>query len=116
VNKTICTLYIPKGRLSAYKAATYWKDFANIVEVTVTAVNNPVNSPTKITFNSVTRTIQIQGADAPMQVSVYNMNGMLVKNDVVSTAESLSLQSLVKGVYVVKMVVNNKVVCQKVML
>ncbi len=31
-DKKTCTIYVPKGSLSLYKAATIWKEFSNIVE------------------------------------------------------------------------------------
>lgn len=31
-NQTKATLYVPKGSLSAYQAADYWKEFKKIVE------------------------------------------------------------------------------------
>ena len=31
-NQTTCKLYVPKGSLQAYKEATVWKDFVNIIE------------------------------------------------------------------------------------
>ncbi|GHT19680.1 hypothetical protein AGMMS4957_04470 [Bacteroidia bacterium] len=34
VDKNTCTLYVPAGSTSAYKAAEQWKDFINIVEFT----------------------------------------------------------------------------------
>jgi len=34
------TLYVPKGKMEAYKATKGWKDFANIVEGTPTGVTN----------------------------------------------------------------------------
>ncbi|MEI6755120.1 MAG: leucine-rich repeat domain-containing protein, partial [Paludibacter sp.] len=116
VNKTTCTLYVPKGSQSAYKTAAYWNEFINIVEFDASAVNNPVNTTAKITYNSATGAIQIQGSDAPVQVSVYNMNGMLVKSGVVSSGESLPVQSLPRGIYVVKGLVNNGVVSEKVVI
>ena len=116
VNKTTCTLYVPIGLLSAYKNAAYWQDFVNIVEFDASAVSNPTNTTTKIIFNSATGTIQILGTDVPVQASIYNMNGMLVKCSVVSIGKSLPVQSLPKGIYVVKVVVNNEVMSQKVVI
>ena len=116
VNKSTCALYVPKGSLSAYKAADYWNEFINIVEFDASAVTNPVNTTTKITFNSATGAIQILGTDAPVQVSVYNMNGVLVKSGVVSSGESLPVRSLPRGIYVVKGVVNKEVVSEKVVI
>ena len=109
-------MYVPKGSLSAYKAATVWQDFINIVEFDATAVKTPVNTTTKITYNSSTGAIQVQGTGAPVQVSVYNMNGMLVKSRVVSSGESLPVQSLPRGIYVLKGVVNKEVVSEKVVI
>jgi len=31
-NKTTCTLHVPAGSLSAYRAASYWSDFVTIIE------------------------------------------------------------------------------------
>jgi hypothetical protein len=105
-----------KGSLSAYRAATYWNEFVNIVEFDVTAVNNPANSTTKITLNSATKTIEILGIDTPTKVAIYSTNGILVKSSVVSIGESLPIKSLPKGIYVIKMLVNNDLISQKVVI
>ena len=39
VNKNNCIVWVPKGCLSAYKGANEWKDFANIVEISVGDLN-----------------------------------------------------------------------------
>ena len=39
VNKNYCIVWVPKGCLSAYKGANEWKDFANIVEISVGDLN-----------------------------------------------------------------------------
>ena len=38
VNKSLCTLKVPKGSKDAYRQADGWKDFVNIEEVDVTAI------------------------------------------------------------------------------
>jgi len=40
VNTSTCTLYVPKGSLSAYQAANQWSAFTHIVEMTKTAQVN----------------------------------------------------------------------------
>lgn len=37
VNKQQCIIFVPQGSLSIYKAAEYWKDFENIIEISETA-------------------------------------------------------------------------------
>ena len=38
VDKSLCTLKVPKGSKDAYSQAYGWKDFVNIEEVDVTAI------------------------------------------------------------------------------
>ena len=38
VDKSLCTLKVPKGSKDAYRQADGWKDFVNIEEVDVTAI------------------------------------------------------------------------------
>lgn len=37
VNKTICTLYVPKECVNSYKTADGWKDFTNIIAISETS-------------------------------------------------------------------------------
>ncbi len=59
VDKSTCTLYVPYGTSSLYKAANQWKDFTNIVEMpdlTLNALETKVaakaNSTTSVTIKS----------------------------------------------------------------
>jgi hypothetical protein len=36
INKNKCTLYVPKGTVSAYREATGWSSFTHIEEIPVT--------------------------------------------------------------------------------
>ena len=38
INKSLCTLKVPKGSKDAYRQADGWKDFVNIEEVDVTGI------------------------------------------------------------------------------
>ncbi|MBQ2338658.1 MAG: leucine-rich repeat domain-containing protein, partial [Prevotella sp.] len=38
VDKSLCTLKVPKGSKDAYSQADQWKEFVNIEEVDVTAI------------------------------------------------------------------------------
>lgn len=49
---TTCTLYVPRGCVSAYKAADYWKDFTNIEEDPTSAI-----LPTSVTITGMPRLI-----------------------------------------------------------
>lgn len=49
---TTCTLYVPRGCVSAYKAANYWKDFTNIEEDPTSAI-----LPTSVTITGMPRVI-----------------------------------------------------------
>lgn len=116
VNKTTCTLYVPKGSLSLYQSANQWKDFSNIVEFDATAVNNPNNTSLKVYYNQTTGSLQLNGVDSPVSVSVYALNGRLCIARTLMTNEAINLKSLPRGMYMIKAVVNNEVVTQKVIL
>lgn len=116
VNITTCTLYVPKGSLSAYKAAVQWKDFVNIVEFDASAVNTPNENKLKVFYNSATGSLQLNGLDSPVSVSVYDLNGHLCLSRTVRAGETLPVQLLPRGIYVVKAVLNNEVVSRKVVI
>ena len=113
---TTCTLYVPKGSLSLYQSANQWKDFSNIVEFDATAVSNPKNVNLKVFYNQATGLLQLNGIDSSASVLVYDLNGKLCVCKTIIPGESLPVQNLAKGIYVVKAVINNELLIQKVIL
>jgi len=116
VNKITCILYVPKGSLSAYKAADFWNDFVNIVEFDASAVNTPNDTKLKLIYNPAAGSLQLNGLDSPVLVSVYDLNGHLCLSRTVRAGETLPVQSLPRGIYVVKAVLNNEVMSRKVVI
>lgn len=47
VDKTKCKLIVPKGSIEAYKSATGWNEFINIIELDQTGINSLSSAPTK---------------------------------------------------------------------
>jgi hypothetical protein len=69
------TLYVPKGTIDKYKATDGWKDFANIVEGTPTAIQ-----------------VVKQDAEAEGPATIYNIKGEL---------QNAPLNALPHGIYIV---------------
>jgi hypothetical protein len=55
VNTSTCTLYVPKGSLSAYQAANQWSDFDNIKEMIGYSSLNATVDPIDLYVNPVTK-------------------------------------------------------------
>lgn len=116
INKTTCTLYVPNGSKTLYQAASQWSDFTNIVELDALAVSNPKNTENKIYYNHATGSVQIDGLDKPVYVSIYDITGKLHYYGLVSGGKALQVGVLSKGIYFVKMIINNNTVSQKIMV
>ena len=59
VDKSLCTLKVPKGSKDAYRQADGWKDFVNIEEVDVTAIE----------------TVAAEGVSNADITAIYDLNG-----------------------------------------
>ncbi|MBR2301539.1 MAG: leucine-rich repeat domain-containing protein [Bacteroidaceae bacterium] len=90
------TVYVPQGSLAAYQAADTWKDFLDIQEFEVTAIEDieDVTPAFEITSNG----IQFIAADGKT-VAVYTVAGALVEKIDNYTGKEISLD---KGVYIVR--------------
>ena len=93
-------LYLPKGTLATYHAADIWKNFLNIQEFDVTAIEN-VEDVTPA-FEITSSGIQFTAAEVKA-VAIYTANGALVEKIDDYAGEEITLD---KGVYIVR--VGNK--------
>jgi len=114
VNKTTCTLYVPAGSKSAYQAADKWKDFENIVEFATGLPTKEI--PTiKLMPNPFTEGFWISGIEGSAKITIIDLHGkkQLMKQGVGN--EYLSLKSLPKGMYIVK-IITDKGITEKKMI
>ncbi len=77
IDKTTCTLYVPKGSLSSYQAAPEWKDFATIMEEDLTS--NPQIQTGNIKVYTEAEAIVIEGAQPGETISVYTESGAFIQ-------------------------------------
>ena len=90
-------LFVPKGCVSKYKTAEFWRNFKFIGEIEEEGgIDDVVGADSKINYDGVVITIA-----SPSAIAVYSIDGKLV-----ATANGLSLdtESLTHGTYVVRAV------------
>ena len=105
VNKITCTLYVPVGSKSAYQAANQWKDFTNIVETT-TAVPTITNASINLYPNPIKESFQISGLEGMGTMTLLDLNGKTILTKQVIGNESISVGTLPKGLYILKIITN----------
>ena len=97
VNKKDCVLYVPKGRLAAYRNAHVWKDFPMIVESDFSGIVEIQNS---VRISGKEDRIIIDGITEGY-VWIYDINGVLVKT-LPATGERMEIRLQERGIYLVK--------------
>lgn len=103
---TNATLYVPVGSIGAYAMADVWSNFSSIKEYDITAVQDiEVDAPAYEITDDGILLIAAEGKS----VSVYNLNGVLVKRIKSYSGERIALG---KGVYIAK--VDNKAIKVKI--
>ncbi len=107
VNKTTCTLYVPQGSKTAYQAASQWKDFMIIEEFSTAAAELIKADGLSVYPNPVTDEFQIHGIKGIATISVFDCNGKLLLNREVENNEYVSVKSLPKGLYIVRIISNS---------
>ena len=88
-------LFVPKGCVSKYKEAKYWKDFRFIGEIEEEGgIDDVIGADSKIKYDGGTITISV-----PSEIAVYSIDGKLVAT---ANGVSLDTESLTHGTYVVR--------------
>jgi hypothetical protein len=109
VNKTTCTLYVPIGSKSLYQAAVQWKDFTNIIEFTTSTPSVIDNERIKVYPNPLRDYIMIEGVDAQTTISICDLSGRVLLQQKLNNGNSVSLHSLLRGQYILRLVNPNSV-------
>lgn len=114
VNKTTCTLYVPKGSKALYQAAFQWKDFTNIVETT-TAIPTLLEESIKIYPNPVIEVLRIEGINGLSTILLSDLNGRELLSKRITDNENISVSEFPKGFYLVKIDTNEGSVEKKIL-
>ncbi len=93
--QALMTLYVPTGSAEAYRAASVWSGFGQIVEEE-SGVESPVCAPA-VTVAVSGRTISVTGVAAESVVTVYTVSGA-----VVASGTSAKVPVAAAGVYIVR--------------
>jgi len=101
VNKTTCILYVPIGSKSLYQAAVQWQDFTNIVEF-ATAVPTVNDESINIYPNPITDGFRIKGVEGTSNLRLTDISGKVLLTKQVTGNETITVNNLPKGIYIVK--------------
>lgn len=114
VNLSLCTLYVPAGSKSYYQAADYWKDFANIVEINSKA---PAIDSASISLypTTVTDNFSVIGLEGTSLIKLIDVNGRVMLSTNVTKSGNISVGTLPKGLYMVKIITNNGTIERKLL-
>lgn len=96
VNKTVCTLYVPKGSKSFYKVANQWKDFQNIIEMT-TEIKSIGQSNINLIVKD--RNLVISNVWTRTKVEIYSLSGVKMREEFIDADQTI--MSLPTGIYVI---------------
>jgi hypothetical protein len=88
-------LYVPQGSLAKYQAAEGWKNFKNIVEYDVTAIEDVDGGA--LAFEITSGGIRMTAADGK-PVAVYSTSGALIEKIDSYAGEDITLD---RGVYII---------------
>ena len=90
-------LFVPKGCVSKYKTARFWRNFKFISEIEEEGgIDDVVGADSKINYDGGTIAISV-----PSEIAVYSIDGKLVAT---ANGVSLDTESLTRGTYVVRAV------------
>ena len=93
------TLHVPDAALEAYRTASLWNEFRNIVGDAV-GISSPTTIPAKVEAGD--GNLHVSGLATGTAAMVYNTAGCLVATSTASTSGSVHFDSLPAGIYMVR--------------
>jgi len=101
VNKETCTLYVPTGSKTLYQQADQWKDFVNIVEIS-TGISLLSVEEVCLWPNPANNYFSVKGIDGLATLTIFDVNGKQLLEKRVSRDENVSVSSLPRGLYLIR--------------
>jgi hypothetical protein len=114
INTTTCTLYVPENSISLYKIANQWEDFYNIVGMINTGISTEKVNPIGFYPNPVTEGFYINGLEGTGALTILDLNAKILLTKQVTGNEYISISSFPKGLYVVKISTDGKIIEDKI--
>lgn len=102
VDTNKCILYVPVGSKSAYQSSAQWKEFTNIKEYYPTEVVSLYTDEISIYPNPIIDGVRFRGIKGKSTYRIFDIKGKLLNAGDVYDDEFVSVSSLSKGVYIVK--------------
>jgi len=113
LDKTTCKLYVPSGSENAYKSADGWKDFYILVD-DKTGIINVETGKINIYPNPIQSELFIKSELPISKVEIYSLTGALLLSEN-NFAGKISVSSLLKGTYIVKIYTEKGLTVSKVL-
>lgn len=113
-NRNPLTLYVPMGSLELYRESETWGELNNIVEMTNTDVRDNRSQTIVLYPKNVTDEFQVKGLNGSANLTIFNLKGVVVLSKKIIDNEHISINSLPKGIYIVKIKNNETFIENKI--
>ncbi|MDP4276024.1 MAG: leucine-rich repeat protein [Bacteroidota bacterium] len=107
VDKSVCTLNVPKTSITAYQAASVWKEFYNIAAVPAELGSQTDQSAICVYPNPFTDGFFIKGFEGTGWLTLSDLSGKLLVRQPIIAGAFVSVNWLPKGVYLAKLTMAN---------
>ena len=101
------------GTKQIYQFANVWKNFTSIIEMT-TSIPLITDKGIKLYPNPITDYLYVEGIENTCSMSIVDLKGEVLFFGNVINKEKVSLTNFRKGIYIVKLTINNSVAQQKI--
>lgn len=104
INKSTCSLVVPKGATSSYQNSNYWNEFAIITESDFLDTGLKLNNNNLKIFG-YNRNIVIDGLETTDLIEIFNVQGVLLSKTI-AKQKTFNFYTPSKGIYIVRIAEN----------
>jgi len=120
IDKKHCIVNVPEGSRCAYKKASGWKDFENIIDGTTypceQGVVGVLENQLLIYPNPTIRELRIESGELIIEdIIIYDVFGKIQKIETVKVKDTIDISNLSTGIYFVKICTTSGEVIKKIL-